>query len=318
MSPRFPWPTFAEQWDCKVSDLLFDGHDAALAVSPDHLAIDGHAVDWTEVQLTLSASTHEPIPEGLADLSAYALVTCGATQLRLAYPMTYNSDQTSFEATVTIHRSALAGKATVAAQITSDRGGRRRVVGSSIAWTLILDKREAPERMGAAPLKTTWVDFAAGEAPQEARRNPSTYCYIDINQDPPTLLLNSGIDGFQSLILADNAKLERHRHRDLLGAMIAKQVANSLVRAAVDEIDPGEFGAPPTGPTSRILRDICEALAQELPETETAEDLYELVANFHGNGVAANQFWADVDLALDRMTSLAETVTKVCKEVKHV
>ena len=318
MSPRFPWPTFNEQWNCRVERLLLDGEDATAAIYEDHLAIDTHALNWSEATVFLTASTDEPTPDGLTDLSAYVMVTCGATQLRLPYQMTYNLDRTAFEAKIRIPRAALAGKANILAQITSDRGGRRRVVGSSIAWTVVLEKGESPARSGSAPLKTTWVDFSAGDAPPEARQNPTTYCCVDINHDPPTLFLNSGIDGFQSLILAENAKLERRRHRDLLGAMIAKQVANSLVRAAVDEVEPGEFGAPAAGPTSRILREMCEALAQELPETETVEDLYELVADLPGNGLAAGQFWSQVDLALDRMTSLADVVAKTCKEVKHV
>lgn len=318
MTPTFPWPTFREPWLSQINDLHFDGVENKGAVIPDHQTIDACDHGWTEISFAITTSTHEMIPGGLTDLTAYVLINCGATQLRRAYPMEYNSDRTSFEATVALPHGALAGKASVLAQITSDRGGRRRLVGSSVAWAIILDKSEAPEGIRSAPLKTMWVDFATGEAPQEARRNPSTYCYIDIDCDPPTLFLNSGIDGFQSLILAENAKRERRRHRDLLGAMIAKQVANSLIRAAVDEIEPDEFGAPATEPASPILREMCEALAQHLPETESAVDLYALVANLRGSGLAANKFWTEVDLALDRMTSLADTVTKVCKEVKHV
>ena len=318
MSPRFAWPTYKDQWDCRVDQLLLDGQDAPDAISSDYLRIEGQDREWEDAEITLHASTTEVRPEGLTDLAAYVLIACTATQLRLSYPMTYSTIGDEFEVTFTIPRSAVAGKATIAVELVSNRGGRQRIVGSSVNWTLAIDKGEAPLRAGAAPLHTTWVDFAGLEAPLEARRNPLAYCYIDINKSPPVLYLNGGIDGLQSLILADNAKLERRRHRDLLGAMIARQVANSLIRAAVEDIAPGEFGAPAIGPTSRVLQEMCEALSSELPETETAQDFYELVASLLGDATGVARFWADVDLALDRMTSLSDTVARVCSEVKHV
>ena len=305
MTPWFAWPTFPEQWNCEITQLLLDGVDAETLVNRDHMAIDCHERDWTEADVSVRISTDQAAPQGLNGLSAYAIVTCGGTQLRLAQPMARCADGTAFETRFAIPRSVLSGKADIAAQVSSELDGRRRIVGSSLSWSLIIAKSEAPERIGSAPIKTTWVDFGGSDAPQEARRNPSTYCHLDINQDPPILFLNSGIDGFQSLIQAENAKLERRRHRDLLGSMIAKQVANSMIRAAVEEISPGEYGAPATGPTGRLLRDMCEAVSKQLPETDSVEDFYELVADLPGNSAASARFWAD-------------TVTTICKEVKHV
>ena len=318
MTPWFAWPTFVEQWDCEITELLLDGQDAEAILNRDHMTIDCHEREWTEAQVVVRISTEQAAPGGLNELSAHVMVACGATQLRLAHPMAKCADGTAFETKLAIPRSILSGKADLAAQITGELDGRKRIVGSSLSWTLILDKNEAPERAGTAPIKTVWIDFGISDAPQEARRNSTAYSHLDINQDPPTLFLNSGIDGFQSLIQSENAKLERRRHRDLLGSMIAKQVANSLIRAAVEEIEPGDDGAPASGPAGRLLRDMCEALSKQLPETDSVEDFYELVADLQGNNVASAKFWADVDLALDRMTSLADTVTTICKEVKHV
>jgi hypothetical protein len=318
MTPWFAWPTFVEPWVCEVTKLLLDGKEADAAVNRDHLTIACHEQPWEEAQISVLISTEQATPGGLDELSAHVVVTCRGTQLRLARPMTKCQDGSGFETTLSVPRSILSGKADIAAQISSEVGGRRRIVGSTLAWSLTVDKSEAPERAGSAPIKTTWVDFGGSGAPQEARRNPSAYCHLDINQDPPMLFLNSAIDGFQSLIQAENAKLERRRHRDLIGSMIAKQVANSLIRAAVDEISPGDYGAPTIGPTGPLLREMCEALSKHLPDTDSVEDFYELVADLHGNSVAAARFWSDVDLALDRMTSLADTVSTICKEVKHV
>ena len=316
MSPRFAWPTFKDQWDCRIETVLFDGQDAPDVIDADRLIINGHHRDWQDAHISLSAVTTEVTPDGLTDLSAHVMVTCGATQLRLSFPMV-SKGVGQFHATFSIPRSAVAAKASMFVEIVSNQGGRHRVVGSGIQWTLLIDGSEAPPRAGAAPLRTAWVDFTGPEAPLEARRNPLAYCYIDVNHNPPALYLNSAVDGFQSLILADNAKLERRRQRDLLGAMIARQVANSLVRAAVMDVTPGEFGCRPSGPTARVLQDMCKALAAELPQTETEDDFYDLVGSLSGDAAASAAFWADVDLALDKITSVSDTVAVICREVKH-
>ncbi len=317
MSPRFAWPTFKEQWDCRLDQLLLDGQDAPEAFDPELLRVNGHQRDWQEARFSLTASTGEATPDGLTELSAYVMVTCGATQLRLSYPMV-SSQSNEFQGTFTIPRSAVAAKATLHVDVVGTPADRQRIVGSSLQWTLVLDSNEAPPRAGAAPMRTTWVDFTAADAPLEARRNPLAYCYVDVIQTPPTLFLNSAVDGFQSLILADNAKLERRRQRDLLGAMIARQVANALIRTAILDVTPGEFGCRATGPTSHILQEACKALAAELPQTEDVDDFYDLVGSLSGEVAATAAFWVDVDLAIDKITSVSETVALICREVKHV
>ncbi len=317
MSPRFAWPTFKEQWDCRIEQVLFDGRQCPDFIEKDHLRVDGHHCEWQEATISLSAVTSEAKPDGLEELSAYAMVACGATQLRLSFPM-LSTGNNGFLGEFTIPRGTVAGKAAIHVDVVGNREGRPRIVGSSIQWSLIVDISEAPPSSGASPIRTTWIDFGSSEAPLEARRNPLGHCYIEVSQTPPTLYLNSSIDGFQSLIQSETAKMERRRQRDLLGAMLARQITNSLVRAAVLEVTPGEFGSPATGPSSRILQDTCKALASELPQTENEDDFYELVAGLHGDPSAAANFWADVDMAVDKITSLSETIALICQEVKHV
>ncbi len=91
-----------------------------------------------------------------------------------------------------------------------------------------------------------------------------------------------------------------------------------MLRAAFDEVTPGEYGAPAAGPTSGLLKSISEAVATELPDTESADQLYEKIATLSSNPTAAAAFWADVDLALDRMTGLSDTIVRICAEVKYV
>ncbi|EUA52266.1 hypothetical protein I553_2452 [Mycobacterium xenopi 4042] len=67
-----------------------------------------------------------------------------------------------------------------------------------------------------------------------------------------------------------------------------------------------------------MFRDICEAVAVELPYTETVQDLYETIARLPDGPPESAVFWADVDLALDRMTSVSSTVAAVSEQVKYV
>ncbi|WP_161552124.1 hypothetical protein [Mycobacterium xenopi] len=192
------------------------------------------------------------------------------------------------------------------------------MVASTLPWALIVDKAAAPRKAGVPPLKTIWVEFGANEAPTEARRHSGAHAYVDITLSPPILYLNKGIDGLQSLILADKPKLERRRHRDLISAFIARYVASTLFRAAAEQVTTDEFGGPAEGPTGQVFRDICEAVAVELPYTETVQDLYETIARLPDGPPESAVFWADVDLALDRMTSVSSTVAAVSEQVKYV
>lgn len=318
MTPRFAWPTYKEQWDCRVSAFVLDGQDAADYIDSDYLRLNGAERQWNTAEVALEVSTDEPAPADLTDFGAYVLVGCAGTQLRRVFPMTPLPDDGGFQVRIELHRTDVTQKATLAVEVVAQIGDRRRIVGSAIDWTLVLEVGEAPRSTSAPPLRNTWIDFACHDAPPEARRNPTGYCYLDMTKTPPLLYLNSGIDGFQTLIMADNAKTERRRHRDLLGATVARQVANTLLRAAIDEVTPGEYGAPAAGPTGRLLRNICEALASELPDTESVDDLYERIADLAGNPNASANFWAEADLALDRITGLSEAIVRTCGEVKHV
>ena len=109
--------------------------------------------------------------------------------------MNPRSDGNGFEAQVSVPRTALTQKATISVEIVAQFEDRRRVVGGAVDWTLVVEVGEAPRPAGSLPLRSTWIDFGGSDAPAEARRNPTAYCYIDITQSPPLLYLNSGITG---------------------------------------------------------------------------------------------------------------------------
>lgn len=320
MTPRFAWPSYAEPWECAITAVDFDGREESSAIDSDHLRVDAFDGEWSAATLAVTASTNQPPPDGLQNLRGHVLLSCTPTQLRRSYPIAMIGGEVdpSFKGALIIPRSAVSGKATIIVEVVGEDNGRQRVVGSSVPWAIVVDKAEAPDRPGIPPLKTIWVDFAGSDAPAEARRNVAAHAYVDVASAPPILYLNKGIDGLQSLILADKPKLERKRHRDLLSAYIARYVANSLFRAAAEQVTTDEFGGEPEGPTSRVFRDVCEAVAAELPDTETVEDLYEVITRLPDGPPDSAMFWADVDLALDRMTAVSSTVAQITEQVKRV
>jgi hypothetical protein len=318
--PRFAWPSFEEPWECNITTVRLDGTEANDTIESDHLRVEVHDREWARAALSLTAVTDQPLPSGLNAVQAHVLASCPATQLRRPYPLELIEDNGScgFHGSIELPRTAVAAKATLTVEIAAEHNGRRRVVGTAVPWTLIVDKADAPEKPGVPPLKTIWVNFRDGEAPAEARRNAGAHAYVDVRSSPPILYLNKGIDGLQSLILADRPKLERRRHRDLISAFIARYVASSLFRAAAEQVAVDEFGGPAEGPTVRVFRDVCEAVAAELPDTDTVQDLYEVIAHLPDGPPDSSVFWADVDLALDRMTAVSSTVATISEQVKHV
>lgn len=317
---RFAWPSYQDPWECMVTSVEFDGVAGALDIDGDHLRVDAFDATWSSAELSVEVLTGESQPQGVEALTAHVLLSCTGTQVRRTYPLEVDTTRASlaFKGTLAIPHSAVSGKAALTAQVVGVHDGRLRVIGSSVPWELIVDKREAPERPGVPPLRTVWIDFANPDAPMEARRHSEGHAYVDVAATPPVLYLNKGIDGLQLLILANNAKLERRRHRDMLGASIARYVASALFRAAIEQVTADEFGGRPEGPTVRVLRDMCEAVAAELPDTESVDDLYQQLTELPAGTAASASFWADVDLALDRMTSLSSTVARICEEAKRV
>jgi len=319
MTLRYAWPSYHGLWDSRVTEFLVDGKDTSDGIDTDHLRLLCPEGNWNEIEFSLTITTTEGPSSEVRDQSAHLLVSCPATNLRRAYPMQPVPGGRAYEARVRLPRSVLSEKVSLQAEITASIGDRRRLIASALEWALIVTEGQAPPtRTGAPPLWSAWIDFSDDEAPPEARRNAGAYCYVDLNADPPIFYLNSAIDGFQSLINADTARNERRRHRDLLGSLVARNVLQALFRAMVEEVEAGDHGTPAAGPDLGLLRNVAEAVAAELPDTDTAEDLYEKIADVTSSAGATAGFLAEVDLVIDRLSGLSTTISRVCEEAKNV
>src|SRR5262249_15360329 len=107
MTPRFAWPTYREQWDCRASSFVLDGQEASDYIDDDYLRLNSTERHWETAVVDIAVSTDEALPSGLKNQTAHVLVACSASQLRRTYPMTPASDGQSFEAKLAISRASL-------------------------------------------------------------------------------------------------------------------------------------------------------------------------------------------------------------------
>jgi hypothetical protein len=312
VSIRYPWPTFASPLQCRLTDVRLDGELLRPhLIDDEHLRVRlEHAGDWERFDCEVSLSTDEPLPAGIDRVLPYVLVSSTSTNTRMPFPLTSrNGDVTTGR--LNVPRSAVAGSFTVHAETGADLAGRRRVVGSSDLWTIVLDHREAPIPPGAPPFEISWIDFTSAEAPLAARENSSAHVLMDLTSEP-RLILNSGIEGLQALLYNNNAKLERRRVRDVLNASIARYATTTLFRAAAAEVIAYDDDAPQP-PTSSILRQTCEAVAEQMPGIGGVEELYEELAKATDNRIADTELWMRIDLAIDSLTGSADALSAAAK-----
>lgn len=317
MTVRYAWPTFRHPWDLQVSCLHLDGESRTDLLDDTHRRLDLTDLDdWARCEIIVTASTSETLSLPLAGV--HTLVEAATTSLRRPVPLEPGGD--GYVGRVILDRADVSGAVHVRALVTARVDDRVRTVGSSDGWTVAVDRSAAPLPPGAPPFKTVWVDFTSADAPLLAQQTPTAHAHMDIAHEP-VLYLNSAIEGFGSLLTADHAKTERRRARDLMGSQVARLSLTTLFRAASDEVlrsvDDTDEG-PPAAPASALHRQTCEAVASTMPSVSSIADLYDRLLSAH-RGAATDRItlWAEIDLAIDTLTQVSDTVSTVSKELRH-
>lgn len=319
MSPVVGWPAFDGLWRLAISDVILDG-SRLLATDPDSYRLELHDPDWNSVSFHVKAVTTESVPDELGGLTGYALLTCHSTNTRIPFALRPESgseqpNETVMSGEILLDRFVLNEVANLAVEITATHAGRARVVGRSHPWTLALTEGSTPSRSGIPPIGQVWTDFTAPDAPAPVRRTPHAKAMLELSGEKPTLYLNSGIPGFQTILTADNAKLERRRIRDLLGAEIAHYATRTLFRAAAAiVVADGEGGG---GPTDQLLRNLCESVAKASGRFASVEELYDALVQ-RTSFIDHAELWADLDSAIDTLTNFSTTAARVTGEVQYV
>ncbi|PXW31279.1 UNVERIFIED_CONTAM: hypothetical protein DES50_10545 [Williamsia faeni] len=315
MTPRVAWPTFAGLWQCDLESVSLDTGEPVDGDQQYRVHLDQE--DWKTATIEVVAHTNESIPNGVNMLAGYALISCTSTNTRIPFGLALDSDtKTRVSGLIELERALLRDTATLTVEIVANHNGRNRVVASSVPWTIVLRRFEVPPKSGRPPIAQVWADFSASDAPPVARKNTQSYAALDAGSDTPVLYLNSGLPGLQALLMSENAKLEKRRLRDLIGSQIARYTVTTLFRVAAAEVLVEDDDI--TGPSSPLLRQTCEAIANAIPHLTSVDELYESVARANGDRTATAELWANVDAAIDMLTQASAAVGVATEEVQFV
>lgn len=315
MTVKYAWGSFNATWNCTILD-VHTGDESAVALDEDHSRIRLNAAGgWQTFSCKVRVDTEEKAPNGLGALQAFALVTCAKSQTRLPFKLEPECTS-SFVGQIDFAETDMAGLVTISVEITAVAAGRLRSVGRSTSWTVVLDPSDAPAPPGAPPFSTSWIDFAADDSPELTRAAPKAHAVMDLS-GKPTLLLNKGLDGFQALVQADTAKLERRRLRDLLGSNIARYSLATIFREAAVEVMSGDNGEPMTL-ENPLQRQVFESVGAAIPSLSGVAELYSTLATQSELTPRERaQLWVQIDLAIDSLTDVSVTWATVCEEVKR-
>jgi hypothetical protein len=319
---KFAWPAYGAPWSLRLDEVEFDGvvRDAVVDATRRRLRLDEFA-GWTSATFDVTATTDEDVPSGASDPVAFVTVSSSRSNSRVPFVLTaMGSDVRAYSGKVTIARAAFAGSADLTFDIGASIGGRRRRIGTSELWSIVLEPAEAPLPSGRPPFETTWIDFRDEAAPLIAREDPSVYAVMDHSEGKPRLLMNEGVDGLKDLLLAKAPQHERRRLSDIIGTLIARDAVGTLIRAAAAEVIPPSiddtFEAQP--PTSALYAQACEAVAKEMTSIASVDEFYtRLVEAARDQPEKQAQFWAEIDAATERLTNHASAVARAVDEVKH-
>ena len=318
MTLHVPWEAWREPWVLHVEGVEVDGVDHLDLLAADHRRVDVSSREgWVSAVLSLRAA---PPPDGdapgVTGLVVHALVTCRDTHWRAPTVLVAQVDG-SWTGSVALSSDVLAGAVTVDVTATSVVEGRRRVVGVSEAWRVVVDPGEAPTAAGAPPFRTVWTDFQASDAPAEVRGAPDTYAVLAPVGAELVLYLNGGIEGLQELLHADRARDRRRMARDLVGAEVARQALASVVRSALAEVVETSEGDVPGLPAGRTARQAVEAVARAMPRVAGAQDLVErVVAAEDGSAVERALLWSEIDAAVAVLAGTTAAIAATAKEVR--
>jgi hypothetical protein len=314
VSLRFAWPQFRDEWDLEIQ-LVEPKRDDQDLIDPSarRVRLD-QAGDWSIATFAFHAQTTEKAPDGLGDdLDAFVLISSARTNTRL--PVRLERSEAGFRGEVTLDRNLLSGAVEVVAQITTR--DPVRVVGNTLAWTVVVDASAAPRPPGAPPFETSWDDFTSVDAPQIARASRGSYAVMDLTGANAVLRLNKKIKGFEALLGSTKAQLERRRLRDTIGTGIARYALSTLFREACVRIDVDGAGAV-TPPEDPLLRQVLDAVASQVASVGSPEEFYERVAQIKELTILdRGRLWAEIDAALDSLTHHGEYVAGAVEEVRH-
>lgn len=313
MSVRFAWPVLAAPPQVTLQELQVDqAPPDGVTWDPDHLRVVlASGRSWDRLSCRVVATSDEDTSE-LEDVVCYAVASSRDAATRVPFTLSGLPG----DGLVEIYRDEVARDVVLTVEVAALHRGRRRVIGRSDPWTVIVEPGIAPQAPTGLPFEINWVDFSAANAPAVVRGAPSASAVMETAVGAASrLLLNSSLPGFRDLLHADSAKLERRRLRDLLSCDVARLAVSSLMRAAAAEVIEADDGTI-IAPQEPLHRQVCEAVVGAMTGMGSVEELYQRLASDDAN--AAGDLWGRIDLAIDEAVGRRGAVAIACEEIRVV
>ncbi len=247
MKTLYPYDVLVGEVGIAVNSVIIDGKALSTNyIVPDLLDIQfvGLEQGWQEatIAVTVTASAAELASNPSWDgPTAIVQVTCSRSNTRQSVALTPDLHTPGrWTGKVELDRSTYFGRANLRAVVPATVDGvPHRIIGSTDTWTISFDDLPPSPVHGSISVK--WSDFAADtDRPYLASFSTDPY-YLRLDPDDPTLLLNSGFDGLEALLIdrkhRPGAELALH---DSTRGNIAGDVWKAMFVAALDavEIDP--------------------------------------------------------------------------------
>jgi|TARA_B100000315_G_scaffold39237_1_gene33980 hypothetical protein len=231
--------------------------------------------DWGNLkfraQIAFPENFYKDLMQEKEEIQGCIQMQCSDTRVRLKFELKQSKkDSSLWTGNSEVNKTVLGGSVSVKIIFWLTNGsGFSRYIARSRAWALRFDKPESLDIGGFFDIK--WVNFQDSESgvPDKYKNEPF---YINLTKEPPTLLLNSGVDGLKAIIRDGKLSGGEEILRDMITMQIVSSGYNALYASSIAGIqkdtDSGEFNFPGTAWKKQLM----EELIREIYPGDTTDD----------------------------------------------
>lgn len=282
----FPYTELQGTVNLRVTSVKLDGKVMPWQnVDQDELVVelrnpDEHRWEWATLDLEVTGPGGEIQLRSadLADVSAVAVLDCGATNHRISAVLTQAVGAT-WNGSLELHRADWYGQAALSATIvaTVERVESRQA-GFAKPWKVRFD--DLPPREIHDSMRVQWENFEQPAADNRAflLEFAEDICFLRLDQGEPVLFLNEGFENLRALL---EVKPGRPKAQQILRTQILKGMAsqawNAMFMAALEaiEVEDDLPGLPPEDWQRNVLNIVLPRLYPHVSLDEARNEAWE-------------------------------------------
>jgi len=306
MREVYPYETLGGDVALLVGDIEIDGQAAPTWAENEGRQIDlshPEKAGWKSLRVPVTVMGPPTELEARAKAGgaprAHVVVQCGFTNARQSVALAPDGDGNRWIGDLEMDRRFWFGRVEVAAFITDEVDGRRRMVGWADRWSILLDDFPDSPVRGALTVKWRNFDDKETDPPSLAAAKGEPYFHL-IDPNQPVLYLNSAFPGLEPLLGNRSGRRDHSEQalHDQVRSMIATKFFLGAANAALAGVEVDEDGGC-NWPQSEWQRELLEALLHRaFPKRAAADALEEVMAlrrTDDGAGIVENLLITAVD-----------------------